>query len=94
MGSDLLTGVSTAHEEIARPGRDMYLNCSRCGLSLHTSRFAHLEPEHCPRCLARARVLHPLFRSPMTVRALSPPIDEGRSAPMGVEPASPDPDAA
>jgi hypothetical protein len=49
----------------------VYLNCSRCGLSLHTSRFPHIEPENCPRCLARARVLQPLFRSPMTVRELS-----------------------
>jgi hypothetical protein len=49
----------------------VYLNCSRCGLSLHTSRFPHIEPENRPRCLARAHVLQPLFRSPMKVRDLS-----------------------
>jgi len=46
-----------------------YLNCSRCGLSLRV-RFAVLEPTNCPRCLARSRVVQPLFRSPLTVREL------------------------
>ena len=66
----------------------MYLNCSRCGLSLHTSRFAQIEPEYCPRCLARARVLQPLFRSPMTVRDLSANANDKKNAP------GPAPDAA
>lgn len=47
-----------------------YLNCSRCGLSL-LSRNPTIEPEHCPRCLARSRVLQPLFRSPLSLRALA-----------------------
>jgi hypothetical protein len=74
----------------------MYLNCSRCGLSLHISRFAHLEPEHCPRCLARARVLQPLFRSPMTVRDLNANPHDKHPAPGAASdaPALPDPDAA
>ena len=46
-----------------------YLNCSRCGLSLRV-RFAGLEPANCPRCLARNRILQPLFRSPLTFREL------------------------
>jgi hypothetical protein len=53
-------------QEIAVP----YLNCSRCGLSLRI-RFAVLEPENCPRCLARSRVAQPLFRSPLTFRELT-----------------------
>jgi hypothetical protein len=40
-------------------------------MSLQTNRFAHIEPEHDPRCLSRSRVLQPLFRSPMTVRDLN-----------------------
>jgi len=46
-----------------------YLNCSRCGLALRV-RFAVLEPANCPRCLARSRVVQPLFRSPLTIREL------------------------
>ena len=74
----------------------MYLNCSRCGLSLHTSRFAHIEPEHCPRCLARARVLHPLFRSTMTMRDLiaNPNNEIKVLGPTPDASALPDPDAA
>jgi len=74
----------------------MYLNCTRCGLSLHTSRFAHIEPEYCPRCVARARGLQPLFRSPMTVRDLSANRNDENTAPGPAPDASglPDPDAA
>ena len=73
----------------------MYLNCSRCGLSLHASRFAHIEPQHCPRCLARARVLQPLFRSPMTVRELNAnPSDEHTASGVASDASAlPDPDA-
>ena len=63
----------------------MYLNCSRCGLSLHASRFPHIEPENCPRCLARAHVLQPLFRSPMTVRELSAGRDGTQPRPAAAE---------
>jgi hypothetical protein len=74
----------------------MYLNCSRCGLSLHASRFAHIEPEYCPRCLARARVLQPLFRSPMPVRDLDANRNDENNAPGPAPDASAlfDPDAA
>jgi len=74
----------------------MYLNCSRCGLSLHTSRFPHIEPENCPRCLARARVLQPLFHSPMTVRDLNANPNDGNKSPEPAPDASalPGPDAA
>jgi hypothetical protein len=74
----------------------MYLNCSRCGLSLHTSRFTHIEPEYCPRCVARARVLQPLFRSSMIVRDLSAKPNDENNAPGPAPDASAlfDPDAA
>ena len=74
----------------------MSLNCSRCGLSLRTSRFPHIEPENCPRCLARAHVLQPLFRSPMTVRDLNAnPNDENEvPGPAPAASALLDPDAA
>ena len=48
---------------------EMFLNCSRCGLSIR-ARFVSLEVEHCPRCLARARLLQPLFRSPLPITRL------------------------
>lgn len=35
--------------------------CPRCGLTV-TSRAGWLEPQHCPRCLARARLVVPLER--------------------------------
>jgi hypothetical protein len=47
-----------------------YLNCSRCGLSIRV-RFASIEPENCPRCLARSHVVQPLFRSRLTIGELS-----------------------
>ena len=50
-------------------GGGMFLNCSHCGLSIPV-RFASLQMEHCPRCLARARLLQPLFRSPLPLKAL------------------------
>jgi hypothetical protein len=53
-------------QEIAMP----YLNCSRCGLSIRV-RFAVIESENCPRCLARSRVAQPLFRSRLTIHELN-----------------------
>lgn len=47
----------------------VFLNCSRCGLSIKV-RFAWMQMEHCPRCVARARVLQPLFCSPLPLRML------------------------
>jgi hypothetical protein len=48
---------------------EQYLVCSRCGLSIRV-RFSAMAPEHCPRCLARAKALHPLFPSPLPYDAL------------------------
>ncbi len=50
-------------------GGGMFLNCSHYGLSI-PMRFASLQMEHCPRCLARARLLQPLLRSPLPLKAL------------------------
>jgi len=47
-----------------------YLNCSRCLLSVRVL-AEDLAMEYCPRCRARAGVLVPLFRSSLSVRALS-----------------------
>jgi hypothetical protein len=80
--------------ETRTTSRDVYLNCSRCGLSLHTSRFPHIKPENCPRCLARAHVLHPLFRSPMTTRELSARNDPTQPSPTPAEEAPHDQDTA
>jgi hypothetical protein len=63
-------------------------------LSLSTSRFAQLEPEYCPRCLARASVLQPLFRSPLKVRdLLAGTQDDSPGSASGRAPLA-DPDAA
>lgn len=40
----------------------LYLHCPRCRLSIRC-RAASLAIEHCPRCLARARLTVPLFTS-------------------------------
>jgi len=54
---------------VQRGDTAMFLNCSRCGLSIRL-RFASLQLEHCPRCLARARLLQPLFRSSAPLEVL------------------------
>ena len=48
-----------------------FLNCPRCGLSIR-SRASWLAVEHCPRCLARARIAVRLFSSPLPVAELYP----------------------
>ncbi len=61
------TRTETAMAE--RDGGGMFLNCSYCGLSIQM-RFQSMQMEHCPRCLARARLLQPLLRSPQPLKAL------------------------
>ncbi len=63
-------------------GGGMFLNCSYCGLSI-PMRFPSMQMEHCPRCLARARLLQPLFRSPQPLKVLRGP---GYDRPLGAEP--------
>jgi len=49
----------------------VFLNCPRCGLSIKP-RARWLAIEHCPRCLARARVPVTLFASPLRTAELYP----------------------
>ena len=60
-----------------RNGEGMFLNCSHCGLSIRV-RFASMQVEHCPRCLARARLLQPLFCSPLPLKVLRSGRDDDR----------------
>jgi hypothetical protein len=53
-------------------GRDkaaLFLNCPRCGLSIKP-KARWLAPEHCPRCLARARIPVRLFSSTLPAAEL------------------------
>ena len=61
-----------------------FLNCPRCGLSIRP-KARWMTVEHCPRCLARARVAVTMFPSPLPAAELyhggaSPQADK-RSAP-------------
>jgi len=46
-----------------------YLHCPRCRLAIRC-RAHYLALTSCPRCLARARIVSPLFASPLTAREL------------------------
>ena len=63
-------------------GAGMFLNCSHCGLSI-AMRFPSMQMEHCPRCLARARLLQPLLRSPLPSEG---PADTGSDRQPRAEP--------
>jgi hypothetical protein len=47
----------------------MYLNCPRCLLSIRL-RHEGLAVRHCPRCVARSRVVVSMFTSPLMMREL------------------------
>jgi uncharacterized C2H2 Zn-finger protein len=57
-------------------GRDnsasSFLNCPRCGLGIKP-RAPGLTVEHCPRCMALARIPVKLFASPLPPSELHPP---------------------
>jgi hypothetical protein len=53
-----------AHDPEASAREVSFLNCPRCGLSLRP-RAGWLTIEHCPRCMARARIPVTLFFSPL-----------------------------
>jgi tRNA G26 N,N-dimethylase Trm1 len=46
-----------------------YLHCPRCRLAIKC-RAHYLTLTNCPRCLARAQIVSPLFTSPLTAREL------------------------
>ena len=47
----------------------VYLNCLRCGLSI-ASRPDRPQIEHCPRCIARRRIVVRLFASRLPTKEL------------------------
>ena len=53
-----------AHDPEASACEVSFLNCPRCGLSLRP-RAGWSTIEHCPRCMARARIPITLFVSPL-----------------------------
>jgi len=46
-----------------------YLHCPRCRLAIRC-RAHYLTLTNCPRCLARAQIVAPLFASPLSAREL------------------------
>lgn len=48
-----------------------FLNCPRCGLSIRP-KVSWLTVEHCPRCIARARIPVKLFSSTLPAAELYP----------------------
>jgi hypothetical protein len=50
-------------------GMSSFLNCPRCGLSIRP-KVCWMTVEHCPRCIARARIAVKLLSS--TLRAEEP----------------------
>lgn len=46
-----------------------YLHCPRCRLAIRC-RAHYLMLTNCPRCLARAQIVTPLFTSPLSAREL------------------------
>ncbi len=51
-----------------------YMNCPRCGLSIQL-RSGRTVIRHCPRCIARHRLLVELFGSPLSTET---PYEEDR----------------
>jgi hypothetical protein len=63
-----LSGLPISDRDRQAP-RAVYLNCPRCGLSIR-SKPDRPAIEHCPRCIARARVAVRLFASTMAMEQL------------------------
>ncbi|HWC27716.1 MAG TPA: hypothetical protein VG474_14095 [Solirubrobacteraceae bacterium] len=60
----------------------IYLHCPRCRLAV-TCRATYLTLTNCPRCLARAALVSPLFASPlngMELRGAEAPARAARTA--------------
>lgn len=58
-----------AHDPAASARAVSFLNCPRCGLSIRP-KASWLTIEHCPRCIARARIPIKLFSSPLPTTEL------------------------
>jgi hypothetical protein len=67
-----------------------FLNCPRCGLSIRP-KARWMAIEHCPRCLARARVVVNMFPSSLPATELyregGAPKSTGGAHPQPAEPA-------
>jgi hypothetical protein len=48
-----------------------FLSCPRCGLSIRP-KVSRLPVEHCPRCMARARIAVKMFASTLPASELYP----------------------
>jgi hypothetical protein len=78
--ADMMSTEDPAANRRAAP----FLNCPRCGLSIRP-KARWMTIEHCPRCLARARVAVKMFPSPLPAAELyhegGAPQADKRSAP-------------
>ncbi|MGB0092460.1 MAG: hypothetical protein WBP81_08000 [Solirubrobacteraceae bacterium] len=61
--------MTGAHDLAASARAVSFLNCPRCGLSIRP-KTSWLTIEHCPRCIARARIPIKLFSSPLPTTEL------------------------
>lgn len=61
--------MTGAHDLAASARAVSFLNCPRCGLSIKP-KTSWLTIEHCPRCIARARIPIKLFSSPLPTTEL------------------------
>jgi hypothetical protein len=61
--------MTGAHDPAASARAASFLNCPRCGLSIRP-KPGWLTIEHCPRCIARARIAIELFSSPLPTTEL------------------------
>lgn len=69
---DAFNGVIGGREPSMPSTGGLFLNCPRCGLSIRPRR-PWLAIEHCPRCLARARIPITLFSSTLPAAELYHP---------------------
>jgi len=75
---DLASGAQAGRTRLREAAA--YLNCPRCGLVI-VVKTPWLAARHCPRCLARDRVVVDLFRSQLPADLLYAPAQAPRLAP-------------
>ena len=61
--------MSSIEDQLASPRAAPFSNCPRCGLSIRP-KARWMAVEHCPRCVARARVAVKMFSSPLPAAEL------------------------
>jgi tRNA G26 N,N-dimethylase Trm1 len=69
-------------------GTMSYQHCPRCRLAIRT-RATYLTLVNCPRCLAHAGIVSPLFTSPLNASELRASDPEARPIPRAWSPAPP-----